>query len=509
MWKWKVFGFVSRGGVRRYITEERHSLHHHNNHQTSVPFLLWFNQEPGQFTPGPSGLTAWSPRHGTDLLTVGHSKQQVGSVRPAAGHWGKDGYWDVGWDLANVVHYSALLAAGFNLVHHQHRLDSVRRGRDNHQVPWDPGQLCPVTAVARHLAAQTVKAQQEEGCSSSSSEGTEASQSRKLVESQKIENKNPANLVAEDQKVDDDTGSGETKRRSEEVAEAEAAVKQAHDDILKEIESLAALDLLKSGNGVEGIGLLKKAARSGTASAYFYLGNASENGIGVGKNLHRAAEYYQKASSLGHPEAIYNLAVFHSEGLGGLEKSEEKTLRLLQEASEKNVPEARAALGLEEEVEVSDEDLDQSKESANSGGSSFVLSAGDQASLLNLAVSLDTGNTSVGEDKVFAMELLRIVADNGGGHRGAEERFYQILDEITKEKEEADKEEEVGTDGVAASGKLNRSPSSPALQNEAVKMATMKKTAGSCHDFEMLCRRASADSGVETAENESKILPID
>ena len=73
MWKWKVFGFVSRGGVRRYITEERHSLH---NHQTSPPFLLWFNQEPGQFMPGPSSLTAWSPRHGTDLLTIGHSKQQ-------------------------------------------------------------------------------------------------------------------------------------------------------------------------------------------------------------------------------------------------------------------------------------------------------------------------------------------------------------------------------------------------------------------------------------------------
>merc|ERR1719187_2167977 len=190
MWKWKVFGFVSRGGVRRYITEERHSLHHH---QTSPPFLLWFNQEPGQFTPGPSSLTAWSPRHGSDLLTIGHSKQQVGYVRPAAGHWGRDGYWDVGWDLANVVHYSALLAAGFNLVHHQHRLDTARRGRDNHQVPWDPGQLCPVTAVARQLEAQAVKAQ-EGGSSSCSSEGTEASQSRNIAECQKIENKNQPNL---------------------------------------------------------------------------------------------------------------------------------------------------------------------------------------------------------------------------------------------------------------------------------------------------------------------------
>lgn len=47
------------------------------------------------------------------------------------------------------------------------------------------------------------------------------------------------------------------------------------------------------------------------------LGMCYESGYGVEENMCRAADLYAKAADSGHPDAIFSLAMFHRDGLGG------------------------------------------------------------------------------------------------------------------------------------------------------------------------------------------------
>ena len=53
------------------------------------------------------------------------------------------------------------------------------------------------------------------------------------------------------------------------------------------------------------------------AEGCYYLGICYETGVGVEmSDDNKAAEYYQRAAELGHPDAQYNLAVFYEDGYG-------------------------------------------------------------------------------------------------------------------------------------------------------------------------------------------------
>ena len=54
------------------------------------------------------------------------------------------------------------------------------------------------------------------------------------------------------------------------------------------------------------------------ADALYYLGICHERGLGTACNEARAAELYRSAASHGHASALYNLAVFFENGLGGI-----------------------------------------------------------------------------------------------------------------------------------------------------------------------------------------------
>ena len=50
----------------------------------------------------------------------------------------------------------------------------------------------------------------------------------------------------------------------------------------------------------------------------YYLGTCYENGLGVDKDDHKAAELYEQASKGGQMDATINLAVFYWHGRGGV-----------------------------------------------------------------------------------------------------------------------------------------------------------------------------------------------
>ena len=54
------------------------------------------------------------------------------------------------------------------------------------------------------------------------------------------------------------------------------------------------------------------------ADAMYFLGICHEHGMGTVRNTAKAAELYRSASSHGHVSALYNLAVFFENGIGGI-----------------------------------------------------------------------------------------------------------------------------------------------------------------------------------------------
>ena len=92
--------------------------------------------------------------------------------------------------------------------------------------------------------------------------------------------------------------------------------------------------------------LFTQASERGHPLAQFNLGLCFENGKGVDKDLVRAAECYKTAAAQGQAGAMYNLALFYMDGLGGQPKDPQHALELLEEAAENGLCKAQLYLGL-------------------------------------------------------------------------------------------------------------------------------------------------------------------
>ncbi len=84
-------------------------------------------------------------------------------------------------------------------------------------------------------------------------------------------------------------------------------------------------------------------AQKGRVQAMYEVGRKYERGRGTGRNLQKAAEWYQKAAEANYTPAMARLGILYVEG-NGVEQDLDKALRLLGRAAEENIPGAQYQL---------------------------------------------------------------------------------------------------------------------------------------------------------------------
>lgn len=136
-----------------------------------------------------------------------------------------------------------------------------------------------------------------------------------------------------------------------------------------ELDALEGIELLNIGSP-RGITKLLELSRLGSSVASFHLGMAYESGYLVSQDIRKARRYYEKSARLGNPDAEFNLAVYYSQGRGGLVPDHAKARQLLKSAASKGSEAAHFALQKSRDK----------KEQHNSAGSSSSTENSDSTS---------------------------------------------------------------------------------------------------------------------------------
>ena len=150
--------------------------------------------------------------------------------------------------------------------------------------------------------------------------------------------------------------------------------------------------------------------------AQFYLGQIYQHGIIVSTNNKKAFKYYSQASAGGLAEASYNLGLMYLHGEAVSDESQEvmeKTgLKLIHDAADAGITEARNMLGLKDETE------------SRSDG----LSLEQQEDLFRKGLIMEENILCDEEDKWFALDLYRVAAEHG--HDEAREKYRKLSSKL-------------------------------------------------------------------------------
>jgi len=153
-------------------------------------------------------------------------------------------------------------------------------------------------------------------------------------------------------------------------------VKFAESEFGYELEALEGIELLNMGSP-RGITKLMELSRLGSSVASFHLGMAYESGYLVNMDIRKARRYYEKSARLGNPDAEFNLAVYHSQGRGGLVPDSTRARQLLESAASKGSEAAISALH-----------KSRAKVDTDSAGASTTENSSERSGILNEARGL-------------------------------------------------------------------------------------------------------------------------
>ena len=97
-------------------------------------------------------------------------------------------------------------------------------------------------------------------------------------------------------------------------------------------------------DNAQAVALYRLAAAQNFDWAQYSLGGMYYQGHGVAEDLAEALRLYQLAAAQGHPVALFNVAVFHELGQGGIRKNKAEAIRWYRRAQAAGNPDAVAKL---------------------------------------------------------------------------------------------------------------------------------------------------------------------
>ena len=157
-------------------------------------------------------------------------------------------------------------------------------------------------------------------------------------------------------------------------------------------------------------------ALNGDHAAQALLGVLYQNGAAVPRDLTKAREWFEIASNNGNPQATYQLGLFYSEGIGGLDKNPEQAYKYFKTASDAGNLSARLNLALLYLVgDTIPRDLDKAVELLES-----VAEMGIPDAQYILGVALFDGELGI-PNKELGMVWLKKAAENH--HVSAQVRY--------------------------------------------------------------------------------------
>ena len=364
-------------------------------------FLLWFNEIPGNFSPSPQPLV---PRGFLSLEGVGgatsggNTDRGVAPYREFSQHNNED---NQNFELRSLaylraVHYGALLAVGYTILHDKLLANIVRENSQSLETLLQAS--CPVLSIKLQ---KTVLAQPLGSTRLRNSNN----------EYQVTRNRSEKGEVKEDLTTSDYSSTKSDFETCPEFTKEEEELFQLEREIPDKVEELsAALSNIKKGNP-EGITQLETMADSGCAIGLFYLGQVYEHGIIIKTNKTKARQLYEEAVSRGSAEAKYNLGLLYLHGESGQSRLEEGQ-RLVREAAREGVEEAKKSLG-----------MSNSKPSEASN-----ISSEDLEEMVRTGLVLETNVLNDTEDKFIALDLYRVASQQG--HESAQIRMKNLAQSL-------------------------------------------------------------------------------
>ena len=357
-------------------------------------FLLWFNEVPGKFSSVPRALAT----RGFLSLEEGAGGDTDRGLAPYlefSQHNDEDNHKFELRPLTylQAVHYGALLAVGYTIVHDKLLANIVKQSFQTSETLLQAS--CPVlsiklqkTVLAQPLASTPLR---------NSDDNYQVTQDRHKKEG-----------------VNEDLTTNSECELCSKFTEEELELLQLEREIPDKMEKLtAALTNIKAGSE-EGITQLETLASSGWDIALFYLGQVYEHGIITQTNQTKARQLYEEAVSRGSSEAKYNLGLLYLYGESGHDRLKEGH-RLLKESASEGVIEAKESLG-----------MSNYKQSVAPNASSDYLEE-----MVRMGIILEDNVLNDPDDKILALDLYRVASEHG--HRSAQIRMKKLAQSLQSE----------------------------------------------------------------------------
>ena len=106
-----------------------------------------------------------------------------------------------------------------------------------------------------------------------------------------------------------------------------------------------AMEALKNNDTTKALAIFKEESDKGCPSSAAELGLAYEHGLGIEKDLHKAKEFYELATSRNNSVGAFNLALLYLNGIG-TEKDTKQAIKYFRKSSEGGYSRAFYNLGV-------------------------------------------------------------------------------------------------------------------------------------------------------------------